>query len=131
MRDRAIRIGTFSGYLGDRFTALAEALDGDPVDVLAGDYLAEITLAMLAARHRRDPARGYVEYFLGQLWPHLATIAERGVKVVTNAAWVSTPPGSPTPSARPPPRPGSRCRSRTSKATTSWPTSTSWPPRTR
>ncbi|WP_328616707.1 DUF1446 domain-containing protein [Amycolatopsis sp. NBC_00355] len=85
MRDRAIRIGTFSGYLGDRFTALAEALEGDPVDVLAGDYLAEITLAMLAERHRRDPSRGYVEYFLDQLRPHLATLAERGVKVVTNA----------------------------------------------
>lgn len=83
--DRAIRIANFSGYLGDRYTALAEALDGDPVDVLAGDYLAEITLAMLAARHRRDPARGYVEYFLDQLRPHLATLAERGVKVVTNA----------------------------------------------
>jgi hypothetical protein len=40
---------------------------------------------MLAARHRRDPARGYVEYFLDQLRPHLATLAERGVKVVTNA----------------------------------------------
>jgi hypothetical protein len=85
MRDRAIRIGAFSGYLGDRYTALAEALEGDPVDVLAGDYLAEITLAMLAARHRRDPSRGYVDYFLDQLRPHLATLAERGVKVVTNA----------------------------------------------
>ncbi|MFG1647552.1 acyclic terpene utilization AtuA family protein, partial [Amycolatopsis sp. NPDC049252] len=85
MRDRAIRIANFSGYLGDRYTALAEALDGDPVDVLAGDYLAEVTLAMLAARYRRDPARGYVEYFLDQLRPHLATLAERGVKVVTNA----------------------------------------------
>ncbi|MCX2730085.1 DUF1446 domain-containing protein [Saccharopolyspora sp. NFXS83] len=85
MRERAIRIGDFSGYLGDRFSAVDEVLAGDPVDVLIGDYLAEITLAALSVRYRRDPARGYVEYFVDQLRPHLATLAERGVKVVTNA----------------------------------------------
>jgi hypothetical protein len=84
--DRAIRIGNFSGYLGDRASAIAEALEGDPVDVLMGDYLAEVTLAALAAAHRRRPdGGGYVGFFLRQLEPHLATIAERGIKVVTNA----------------------------------------------
>lgn len=85
MSERAIRIGDFSGYLGDRFTALDEALAGDPVDVLVGDYLAEITLAALSLRYQRDPSRGYVEYFVDQIRPHLAALAERGVKVVTNA----------------------------------------------
>ncbi|NDK90002.1 DUF1446 domain-containing protein [Gordonia desulfuricans] len=80
-----IRIANFSGYLGDRRTAIDEALAGDPVDVLMGDYLAEITLASLSAAYHRDPSRGYVEYFVRQLRPHLATIAERGTKVVTNA----------------------------------------------
>ncbi|MCE0768336.1 DUF1446 domain-containing protein [Pseudonocardia kujensis] len=80
MNERSVRIGNFSGYLGDRFTAIDEALAGDPVDVLMGDYLAEVTLAALAAdRH------GYVDYFRKQLLPHLATIAERGIKIVTNA----------------------------------------------
>ncbi|RPA66324.1 DUF1446 domain-containing protein [Gordonia oryzae] len=82
---RPIRIANFSGYLGDRRTAIDEAIAGDPVDVLMGDYLAEITLASLSAVHHRDPSRGYVEYFVRQLRPHLATIAERGIKVVTNA----------------------------------------------
>jgi len=82
---RPIRIGDFSGYLGDRFTALDEALAGDPVDVLIGDYLAEITLAALSARHRQDPARGYVEYFVDQVRPHLGTLAERGIRLVANA----------------------------------------------
>lgn len=82
---RPVRVGNFSGYLGDRFTALGEVLAGDPVDVLMGDYLAEITLAGLAARYRRDPSRGYVEYFLDQLRPHLQVIADRRIKVVTNA----------------------------------------------
>lgn len=82
---RPIRIANFSGYLGDRYTAIDEAMAGDPVDVLVGDYLAEVTLAALAARHRKDPSRGYVEYFPGQIRPHLGEIAGRGMKVVTNA----------------------------------------------
>ncbi|TCP53597.1 uncharacterized protein DUF1446 [Tamaricihabitans halophyticus] len=85
MRHRPIRIANFSGYFGDRFTAIDEVLAGDPVDVLVGDYLAEITLAALSARYLRDPSTGYVEYFLDQLKPHLASIAERGIKLVTNA----------------------------------------------
>ena len=85
MSDRPIRIANFSGYLGDRFTALDEAMAGDPVDVLIGDYLAEITLAALSARHRQDPSKGYVDYFLDQLRPHLAAIKQRGLKVVANA----------------------------------------------
>ncbi|MCE3553617.1 DUF1446 domain-containing protein [Pseudonocardia sp. RS11V-5] len=80
MNERSVRIGNFSGYLGDRFTAIDEAMAGDPVDVLMGDYLAEVTLASLAADRR-----GYVDYFRKQLRPHLATIAERGIKIVTNA----------------------------------------------
>ncbi|MER7014715.1 acyclic terpene utilization AtuA family protein [Saccharopolyspora sp. NPDC000359] len=79
---RAVRIGGFSDYLGDRRRALAEAVAGGPCDVLIGDHLAESTLAVLAARHCGDPAKGYVEYFLDQLRPHLA---ERGTRVVVNA----------------------------------------------
>ncbi|MFI2333431.1 acyclic terpene utilization AtuA family protein [Nocardia rhamnosiphila] len=85
MADQPIRLANFSGYFGDRFTAVDEVLAGDPVDVLVGDYLAEITLAALAARHLTDPDRGYVEYFVDQLRPHLATLADRRIRVVTNA----------------------------------------------
>jgi len=83
---RPIRIGNFSGYLGDRFTAIEEALAGDPVDVLMGDCLAEVTLAGLATSYRQNPERGgYVAYFLRQLAPHLPALAERGIKVISNA----------------------------------------------
>src|SRR5581483_9596084 len=84
MGERSVRIGNFSGYLGDRYTAIDEAVAGDPVDVLMGDYLAEVTLAALSASHRRG-GPGYVGYFLDQIRPHLATLAERRIKVVTNA----------------------------------------------
>jgi hypothetical protein len=85
MAELPIRIGNFSGYLGDRWSAIADVLAGDPVDVLAGDYLAEITLAPLAGRFQDDPSRGYVERFVDQIRPHLAEITRRGIRVVTNA----------------------------------------------
>jgi acyclic terpene utilization AtuA family protein len=84
MGERSVRIGNFSGYLGDRYTAFDEAVAGDPVDVLMGDYLAEVTLAALSVAYRRGEP-GYVGYFLAQIKPHLATLAQRRIKVVTNA----------------------------------------------
>ncbi|MGW8377205.1 acyclic terpene utilization AtuA family protein [Streptomyces sp. ODS28] len=86
---RGVRIANFSGYLGDRRSAVDEVMAGDPVDVLVGDYLAEITLAALSARRRADPSRGYVPYVLDQLRPHLPALAQRGIKVVTNAGGFS------------------------------------------
>jgi hypothetical protein len=79
---RPVRIGAFSGYLGDRYSALDEAMSGDPVDVLIGDYLAEITLAGLSSRRT---GTGWIDYAARQLTPHLAAIAGRGIRVVTNA----------------------------------------------
>ncbi|BBG02269.1 MULTISPECIES: acyclic terpene utilization AtuA family protein [Pseudonocardia] len=84
MGTRSLRIANVSGYLGDRYTAVDEVMAGDPVDVLMGDYLAEITLAALAAGARRGKP-GYVGYALDQLGPHLPEIARRGLRVVTNA----------------------------------------------
>jgi len=78
-------VASFSGYFGDRASALDEAMAGDPFHVLIGDYLAEITLAGISARFRKDPTQGYAEYFVAQLRPHLPAIAERGIKLVTNA----------------------------------------------
>jgi hypothetical protein len=89
MRDTPKReplvVASFSGYFGDRATALDEAMAGDPIDVLIGDYLAEITLAGISARFRKDPTQGYADYFVKQVQPHLGGIAARGIKLVTNA----------------------------------------------
>lgn len=85
MTREPIRVANFSGYFGDRRSAVDEAMAGDRFDVLVGDYLAEITLAALSAAYQRDPRRGYVGYFVDQVRPHLAAIADRGIKVVTNA----------------------------------------------
>jgi hypothetical protein len=44
---RAVRIGNCSGFYGDRIQAAREMVDGGPIDVLTGDYLAELTMLIL------------------------------------------------------------------------------------
>ena len=61
-------------------------LDGElAVDVLTGDYLAELTMLILWKARRRDPDAGYARTFLAQMHDVLATCVDRGVKVVVNA----------------------------------------------
>ncbi|MFF7728458.1 acyclic terpene utilization AtuA family protein [Streptomyces sp. NPDC008001] len=60
-------------------------LTGGPLDVLTGDYLAELTLLILGRDRLKDPARGYAKTFLRQLEECLGLAADRGVKIVTNA----------------------------------------------
>ncbi|MGC4850230.1 acyclic terpene utilization AtuA family protein [Micromonospora sp. DT15] len=80
-----IRIGNASGFYGDRFTAWREMLDGGDLDVLTGDYLAELTMLILARDRMRDPDLGYAKTFLRQLETCLGTALDRGVRIVTNA----------------------------------------------
>jgi hypothetical protein len=81
----ALRVANVSGFYGDRLTAMREMLDGGPVDVLTGDYLAELTMLILARDRLRDPALGYARTFLRQLEDCLGTAVERGVRIVANA----------------------------------------------
>ena len=82
---RPIRIGNCSGFYGDRLTAAREMLDGGPIDVLCGDYLAELTMLILAKAQAKDPDAGYAKTFLTQMRDVLADCVARGVKVVANA----------------------------------------------
>ena len=83
--ERTLRIGNFSGFYGDRFSALAEMLAGGQLDVLTGDYLAELTMLILGRDRLRDPGLGYARTFLRQLEPCLGSALEQGVRIVTNA----------------------------------------------
>jgi hypothetical protein len=80
-----VRIGNCSGFYGDRFVAMREMLEGGPLDVLTGDYLAELTMLILARDRARDPSLGYAKTFLRQLEDCLGLALERGVAIVTNA----------------------------------------------
>ncbi|KES07450.1 exopolyphosphatase [Streptomyces toyocaensis] len=85
MRATTLRVGNFSGFYGDRFDALREMLTGGEVDVLTGDYLAELTMLILARDRLGDPSAGYARTFLRQLEDTLGLAHERGVRIVTNA----------------------------------------------
>ncbi|TCB98919.1 DUF1446 domain-containing protein [Micromonospora zingiberis] len=80
-----LRVGNASGFYGDRFSAWREMLDGGELDVLTGDYLAELTMLILGRDRMRDPDLGYAKTFLRQLEGCLGTALDRGVRIVTNA----------------------------------------------
>ena len=80
-----LRVANCSGFYGDRHSAPRELLEGGPVDVLTGDYLAELTMLILWRSRGRDPAKGYATSFLRQMEECLGLAVERGVKVVANA----------------------------------------------
>ena len=85
MRD-IIRIANCSGYYGDRLDAAREMVEGGPIDVLTGDYLAELTMSILfSQKQARGDRMGYVGTFLKQLEDVARPCLERGIKIVTNA----------------------------------------------
>ena len=64
----SIRIGNCSGFYGDRLAAAKEMIDGGPIDVLTGDYLAELTMTILYNQMQsRGENMGYVGTFLKQV----------------------------------------------------------------
>ncbi|WP_018656097.1 acyclic terpene utilization AtuA family protein [Actinomadura flavalba] len=80
-----LRIGNASGFYGDRFSAVREMLEGGPLDVLTGDYLAELTMLILGRSKLKDPHGGYATTFLRQMEETLGLAVERGTRIVTNA----------------------------------------------
>ncbi|MGE3285844.1 MAG: acyclic terpene utilization AtuA family protein [Pseudonocardia sp.] len=82
---RPVRIANCSGFYGDRLAAAAEMVDGGEIDVLTGDYLAELTMLILAKAQAKDAAAGYAKTFLTQVEQVLGTCLERGIRIVANA----------------------------------------------
>ncbi|MGV9450156.1 acyclic terpene utilization AtuA family protein [Streptomyces sp. NPDC003635] len=80
-----LRIGNASGFYGDRFDAMREMLTGGELDVLTGDYLAELTMLILGRDRLKDPGAGYARTFLRQLEECLGLAHARGVRIVANA----------------------------------------------
>ncbi len=80
-----IRIANCSGFYGDKLNAANEMVEGGPIDVLTGDYLAELTMSILFAKKRKKPSEGYVATFLKQVRQVLTTCLENNIKIVSNA----------------------------------------------
>jgi hypothetical protein len=80
-----VRIGNCSGFYGDRSSAMREMLTGGDLDYLTGDYLAELTMLILARDRAKAPERGYAKTFLTQLEECLGLAHDRKVRIVANA----------------------------------------------
>lgn len=85
MTGAGVRIGNASGFYGDRESAVRELLTGGDLDYLTGDYLAELTMLILAMDRLKDPGRGYARSFLRQMEEGLGLALDAGVRVVVNA----------------------------------------------
>ncbi|OZC41640.1 exopolyphosphatase [Rhodococcus sp. WWJCD1] len=82
---RPVRIGNASGFYGDRIAAFREMVDGGPIDVVTGDYLAELTMLILWKARKKDPDSGYAKTFLTQMKQVLVDCIDKNIKIVVNA----------------------------------------------
>ncbi|MFH5209922.1 acyclic terpene utilization AtuA family protein [Antrihabitans spumae] len=80
-----IRIGNCSGFYGDRISAMRDMLEGGELDVLTGDYLAELTMLILGRDRMKDAGLGYAKTFVRQFEDCLGLALDRGVQIVVNA----------------------------------------------
>ncbi|MFO8049178.1 MAG: acyclic terpene utilization AtuA family protein [Desulfosudaceae bacterium] len=83
-KDKLI-IANCSGFFGDRFAAAEEMVTGGEIDVLTGDYLAELTMAILFQQKLKRPETGYVGTFLKQMKQIMGYCLDNNIKVVSNA----------------------------------------------
>jgi hypothetical protein len=85
----SVRIANCSGFYGDRLAAAWEMVDGGPIDFLTGDWLAELTMLILAKNLLRDLQGGYARTFVTQMEQVMGDCLRRGIKVVSNAGGLS------------------------------------------
>jgi Acyclic terpene utilisation family protein AtuA len=84
-RGGPVRIANCSGFYGDRLSAAREMVEDGPIDVLTGDWLAELTMLILARTQAKRPGGGYARSFVKQMEQVMGTCLDRGIKVVSNA----------------------------------------------
>jgi hypothetical protein len=80
-----IRIANCSGFYGDRLAAAREMVEGGPIGVLTGDWLAELTMLILQRTRAKRPNGGYARSFVAQMEQVMGTCLDQGIKVVSNA----------------------------------------------
>lgn len=89
MRSEPVRIGGASGFWGDSPIALPQLLRSGDVQYIVFDYLAELTMSLLAAARQKNPAMGYATDFVDGVSPLLHELLEKKVRLVSNAGGVN------------------------------------------
>jgi hypothetical protein len=84
-----LRIASGQGFWGDDLEAPVRQVEGGPIDVLMMDYLAEVTMSIMQKQRQRDPSAGYARDFVPLMERIFPAVAERGIRVVTNAGGVN------------------------------------------
>jgi Acyclic terpene utilisation family protein AtuA len=82
---RPIRVGNCSGFYGDRASAMSDMARAGGIDVLTGDYLAEVTMLILGKARAKDSTKGYATTFLQHLDAALEHLVANGIRLVVNA----------------------------------------------
>ena len=80
-----IRIANCSGFFGDRPSGALEMVEGGPIDVLTGDWLAELTMLILSRIRAKQAEGGFARTFVAQMEQVMGTCLDQGIKVVSNA----------------------------------------------